>query len=93
VSSRVYPSATKTFKAALRSCGNLGRDRHGNRGLLSGMLRGVSDPCEGSKILCFLFRPPLVCSSLLHLRSAWKILSANFGFTEFYEVRRLEDVA
>jgi hypothetical protein len=68
-----------------------GRQR--NRGFLSAMVRGVSTLQEGSKSLTFLFRPPLVCSSLLHLRSAWKILSANFGFTEFYEVRRLEDVA
>ena len=29
---------------------------------------------------------PLVCSSLLHLRNSWKGNSANFAFTEFYEV-------
>ena len=27
------------------------------RGFFSGMLRGVSDPPEGSKFLTFLFRP------------------------------------
>ena len=50
------------------------------------MVRGVSHPCQGSKILSFLFRPRLVCNSLLHLRSAWKVNCANFRFTEFYEV-------
>jgi hypothetical protein len=62
-----------------------GRQR--NRGLFSGMLRGVSSPREGSKILFFLFRPRLVCNSLLHLRSSWKVNSANFAITEFSEVR------
>jgi hypothetical protein len=33
-----------------------GRQR--NRGFFSGMLRGVSDPCEGSKILIFLSWAP-----------------------------------
>ena len=47
------------------------------------MVRGVSNPREGSKILTFLFRSRLVCSSLLHLRSSWKVNSANFRFTEF----------
>jgi hypothetical protein len=28
------------------------------------MVRGVSGPCEGSKILTFLYGPRLVCSSL-----------------------------
>jgi hypothetical protein len=65
--------------------GGIGR---GRRGFFSGMVRGVSHPHEGSKILTFLFRSPLVCSSLLYLRSAWKILSANFALTEFYEVRK-----
>src|SRR5215204_6037476 len=41
------------------------------------MLSGVSHPCEGSKILTFLFRPRLVCSSLIHLRSSWKVNSAR----------------
>jgi hypothetical protein len=48
-----------------------GRDRQRNRGFFSGMLRGVSNPREGSKNLFFLFRPRVVCSSLLHLRSSW----------------------
>jgi hypothetical protein len=45
-------------------------DRQRNRQFFSGMVRGVSDACEGSKILTFLFRPPLVCSSLLDLRGS-----------------------
>jgi hypothetical protein len=65
----------------------LGRDRQRNRGFFSGMLRGESNAWEGSKILTFLFRPRLVCSSLLHLRSAWKVSSANyFALTEFSEL-------
>jgi len=30
-------------------------DRQRKRQFFSGMLRGVSDPCEGSKILTFLY--------------------------------------
>jgi hypothetical protein len=56
------------------------------RKYFSGMVRRVSNAFEGSKILFFLFRPRQVCSSLLHLRSSWKGCSANFRFTEFYEV-------
>ena len=55
-----------------------GRDRQRNRGFFSGMLRGMSDPREGSKILTFPFRPRLVCSSFVHLRSAWKVISQKF---------------
>jgi hypothetical protein len=33
----------------------------------------------------FLFRTRLVCSSLLHLLSSWKVNSANFALTEFSE--------
>jgi len=33
----------------------------GIRGFSSGMVRGVSNACEGSKILTFLFRTRLVC--------------------------------
>ena len=44
------------------------------------MLRGVSDPPEGSKMPAFPFRPRLVCSS-------WKVSSMNFARTEFSEVR------
>jgi hypothetical protein len=62
------------------------RDRQRNRGLFSAMVRSVSHPCEGSKILIYLFRPRLVCNSLLHLRSSWKVNCANFRFTEFSEV-------
>jgi hypothetical protein len=46
-----------------------GRQR--NLGLFSRLLRGVSDPREGSKILSFLFRSRVVYSSLLHLRASW----------------------
>ena len=53
-----------------------GRQR--NRGFFGGIVRGVSNACEGSKILSFLFRPRLVCSSLLHLRSSWKVNSQKF---------------
>ena len=64
--------------------GGIGR---GMRGFSSGMVRGVSNPREGPKILTFLFRPRLMCSSLLHLLSSWKVNSANyFAFTEFSEV-------
>jgi hypothetical protein len=58
-------------------------DRQRNRAFFSGMLRGVSNAREGSKILSFLFRPRLVCSSLLHLLTAWTVDSANFALTEF----------
>ena len=71
----------------MRSCGYLVRDRQRNWRFFSGMVRGVSNPREGSKILTFLFRPRLVCSSLLHLRSSWKEDSANyFASTVFSEV-------
>jgi hypothetical protein len=33
----------------------------------------------------FLLRTRLVCSSLLHLLSSWKVNSANFALTEFSE--------
>ena len=62
-----------------------GRQR--NRGFFSDLVRGASNACEGSKILTLLFRPRLVCSSLLRLRSSWKVNSENFAITEFYEVR------
>jgi hypothetical protein len=63
--------------------GGIGR---GMRGFFSGMVRGVSNAREASKIRTFLFRPRLVCSSLLHLQSSLKVYSANFAFTEFSEV-------
>ena len=39
----------------MRSCGYLGRDRQRNRGYFCGIVRGVSNRPEGSKILTFLF--------------------------------------
>jgi len=55
------------------------RDRQRNRGFFSGMVRGVSDPREGSKNLTFLSQPRMVCSSVLHLRSSWKANCPKFG--------------
>jgi hypothetical protein len=49
------------------------------RGFLNSMLRGVWNLREGSKILTFLFRSHLVCSSLLHLGRSWKVNTANFA--------------
>jgi hypothetical protein len=63
------------------------RGRQRNRGFFSGMVRVVSNAREGSRIKSFLYQPRLVCSSPLHLRSAWTVNSANFAFTEFSEVR------
>jgi hypothetical protein len=72
------------LKAALKSYGYLGRDRQRNRGLFSGMLRGVSNPRKGSKILFSLSRFRLVYNPLLDLLSSWKGSSANyFVLTEF----------
>src|SRR4029453_12407353 len=65
-----------------------GEDRQRNRGLFIAMIRVVSNTCEGSKILSFLFRSSLVCSSLLHLQCSWKVNFPRAGFrlTEFFEV-------
>jgi hypothetical protein len=63
------------------------RGRQRNRGFFSDLVRGVSSPREGSKILSFLFRPLLACSSLLHLRCSGKVNCANFRFTAFSEVQ------
>jgi hypothetical protein len=41
------------------------RDRQRNRGFFSGMVRDVSMPREGSKILKFLIRTRLVYSSCI----------------------------
>jgi hypothetical protein len=49
----------------MSSYGNPRRDRQRIRGSFSGMIWGVSNTPEGSKILTFLLRPRLVCSSLL----------------------------
>jgi hypothetical protein len=54
-----------------------GRQR--NRGFFSDLVRGVSNPREGSKILTFLFRSRLVCSSLLHFLSSWMVDSQKFA--------------
>ena len=65
----------------------MAEDRQRNRGFFSGMLRGVSNPYEGSEILTFLSRRRLVCSSLPHLRISWKVNSANyFALYAFLEV-------
>jgi hypothetical protein len=61
--------------------GGIGR---GIGSFFSGMLRGVSNACEGSKILTYLFRTRLVCSSLLHLRSSWKGFSRKSTITNLY---------
>jgi hypothetical protein len=55
-----------------------GRDWQRNRGFFGSILRGVSDPREGPKILSFFYRPRVMCSSLLRLRSSWKVSSANY---------------
>jgi hypothetical protein len=47
--------------------GGIGR---GIRGFFSGMVRGVSDPREGSKILIFLFRSRLVCRARSYISEA-----------------------
>jgi hypothetical protein len=60
------------------------RGRQRNRGFFSSMLRGVSIPREGSKIVTLLFRPRLMCSPLLLLRRSEKVSPANyFAMTEF----------
>ena len=56
----------------------MARVGRGIRGFFSGMLRGVSNPGEGSEILSFLFRSRLVYSSLLHLRSSWTLYPRKF---------------
>jgi hypothetical protein len=63
-----------------------GRVRQRKRGFFSGILRAVSNAREGSKILSFLYRPRLVCSSLLNLRCSWKGCSARFACMEFSDV-------
>ncbi len=55
----------KDVYGGFEELGNLGRERQRSRGFFSGMVRGVSDPREGSKILTFLFRPQLVCISYI----------------------------
>jgi hypothetical protein len=48
--------------AALRSYGYPVRDRQRNRQFFSGMIRGVLNASEGSKILTFLYRGPDWCA-------------------------------
>ncbi len=64
------------------------RDRQRNRGFFGGLLRDVSDPREGSKILTFPFWPRLMCGWFLQLRSSGKGISANFASMSFSEVRQ-----
>jgi hypothetical protein len=69
--STLRSSATRAFKAPLRSYGNLGRDRQRNRGLFVGMVRGVSNPREGSKMLIFLsWAPTGVCRTHSYISEA-----------------------
>jgi hypothetical protein len=51
--------------------------RQSNQEFFSRMVRGVSDPREGSKTITFLYRPRLMCSALLH--------SPKLGEGEFCE--------
>jgi hypothetical protein len=48
------------------------KGRQRNLGFFSDLVRHVSIPREGSKILSFLFGPRLACNSLPHLRRSWK---------------------
>jgi hypothetical protein len=61
-----------------------GQDRERNRGFFSGLDRGVSNACEGSIILTFLFQTRLVSNLLLHLLSSWKVFSRKSTFTKLY---------
>jgi hypothetical protein len=70
--------------AALSSYGYLQRDWYRNRGLFSGMIRGESNPREGSKILTFPFRSPLVCSLL---PTAPKLVASFIGISWIYRWR------
>jgi hypothetical protein len=45
-------------------------DRQRNRAFFSGMVRGVSMPSEGSKILSFLFVPRVVCGARSYISEA-----------------------
>jgi hypothetical protein len=62
------------------------RGRQRSRGFFSDLVRGVSNAFGGSEVLTFLFRSRLVCSSLLHLLSSWKVNTANFALCVFSEV-------
>ena len=56
------------------------------QGILQRHSQGCVGPSRGPKILSFLFRPRLVCSLLLHLRSSWKVKTANFALCVFSRV-------
>jgi hypothetical protein len=47
--------------------GGIGR---GMRAFFSGMLRGASNACGGSKILTFLYRTQLVCRARSYISEA-----------------------
>ena len=57
----------------------MAQGRQRKKGFFSGMFRGVSNAQEGSKVLFFLYGPRLMCNSLLHLRSSWKVDSQKFA--------------
>jgi|SRR5215208_732030 hypothetical protein len=67
------------------------RDWYRNRGLFSGMLRGVSSPCGGSEILIFLFRSRLVCSPLLHSPKLVEGELCEVHLTKYSEVPQSPD--
>src|SRR5918993_177940 len=65
---------------------SLAEDWHRNWASFSGMVRVVSNAREGSKNLTFLFRSRLVCNSLPHLLSSWKVGSANVALCAFCDL-------
>ena len=48
----------------------MAQGRQRNQGFFIGMVRGVSNACEGSKILSVLFRPRLVCAARFYISQA-----------------------
>jgi hypothetical protein len=62
----------------------------GMSGFFSDMVRDVLDPCEGSKILSFLFGPDSGVQTAPTSTRSWKANSANFAMTEISE-GRLDD--
>jgi hypothetical protein len=69
-SSRPHSSARETFQEALEAREYSDSGSAEEPGILQRHGQGVSNPCEGSKILFFLFQPRPMCYSLLHLRSS-----------------------
>jgi hypothetical protein len=55
-------------------------------GILQRHDQGCVESLRGLECMTFLYRLRLVCSSLLHLRSQWKVNSANFALTTYSEV-------